>query len=136
MKSTFLIICSLLFAAAAIGAVYKWVDDEGNVHYSDTPPNDDKKETIDIAPPSPPETIIEEQDRSRQPKAEKEVLREGETDEVLQEEIGGAKQSVARYKTDIKCFTPLTEAWGGKIADTREGVMRQAFKNDEHKQLR
>ena len=135
MRSTFLIICSLLFAAVAIGAVYKWVDDEGNVHYGDTPPIDDEKETIDIAPPSPPKTIIEEQDRSRQRKVEEEVLQDGKTDEVLQEEIGGAKQPVARYTTDIKCFTPLTEAWGGRIADTREGVSRQPFKNDEHKQL-
>ena len=135
MRSTFLIICSLLFAAVAIGAVYKWVDDEGNVHYGDTPPKDQEKETIEIAPAPPPKTIIEEQDRDRLPKAEEEVLRDGETDEVLEDEIEAAKQPVARYPTDIKCFTPLTEAWGGRIADTREGVTRQPFKNDEHKQL-
>ena len=135
MRRTFLIICSLLFAAVAIGAVYKWVDEEGNVHYGDTPPKDQEKETIEIAPAPPPKTIIEEQDRDRQPKAEEEVLREGETDEVPQKEIEGAKQPVARYTTDIKCFTPVTEAWGGRIADTREGVTRQPFKNDEHEQL-
>lgn len=135
MRSTFLIICSLLFAAVAIGAVYKWVDDEGNVHYGDTPPKDQEKETIDIAPAPPPKTIIEEQDRAKQPKTEEEVLRDGETDEVLQEDVEAAKQPVARYTTDIKCFTPLTEAWGGRIADTREGVTREPFKNDEHKQL-
>lgn len=135
MKRTFLIIYSVLFAAVAIGAVYKWVDDEGNVHYGDIPPKDQEKETIEIAPAPPARTIIEEEDRATQPKAEEEVLREGETSEVQQEEVEGAKQPVARYTTDIKCFTPVTGAWGGRIADTREGVSRQPFKNDEHKQL-
>ena len=135
MRSTFLIICSLLFAAAAIGTVYKWVDDEGNVHYGDSPPKDQQRETIDIAPAPPPKTIIDELDRAKQPKAEEEVLRDGETDEALEDKIEGAKQPVARYATDIKCFTPLTEAWGGRIADTREGITRQPFKDDEHDQL-
>ena len=135
MRSTFLIICSLLFAAVAIGAVYKWVDDEGNVHYGDTPPNDHEQKTIEIAPAPPPKAIIDEQDRAKQPEAEEEVLPDGETDEVPEDEIEGAKQPVSRYATDIKCFAPLTEAWGGRIADTREGVTRQPFKNDEHDQL-
>ena len=135
MKSTLLIIYSLLFAAVALGAVYKWVDEEGNVHYGDTPPKGQEKETIDIAPAPLPKAIIDEQDRAKQPEAEEEVLPEGETDEVPEDEIEAAEQPVSRYPTDIKCFTPVTEAWGGRIADTREGVTRQPFKNDEHDQL-
>ena len=36
MRSTLLLICSLLFSGVVIGAVDKWVDEESNVQYGDT----------------------------------------------------------------------------------------------------
>lgn len=135
MSRTLLIIFSLLFAAVAIGAVYKWIDDEGNVHYGDTPPKGQEKESIDIAPTPPPKTITDAQGREKQPKAEKEVLRDGETEGDPDDGNKGAEQPISRFATDIKCFTPVTKSWGGRISDTREGVTRQPFKNDERDQL-
>ncbi|MEX0899269.1 MAG: DUF4124 domain-containing protein [Gammaproteobacteria bacterium] len=34
------VVCGAIFAAPATAQVYKWTDDEGRVHYSDTPPGD------------------------------------------------------------------------------------------------
>jgi hypothetical protein len=34
------VVCGALLAAPALAQVYKWTDDEGRVHYSDTPPTD------------------------------------------------------------------------------------------------
>ncbi len=38
MKGIVLSACLLLFATAAAGEIYKWVDDKGVVHYGDQPP--------------------------------------------------------------------------------------------------
>lgn len=34
------VFCGALLAAPAVAQVYKWTDDQGRVHYSDTPPTD------------------------------------------------------------------------------------------------
>lgn len=38
MKSGLLLLCFALLAAPALADVYRWVDADGKVHYSDTPP--------------------------------------------------------------------------------------------------
>lgn len=48
MKRIFLILCSLAFVVAAFGAVYKWVDEKGRVHYTDSPPEESKKQEVEI----------------------------------------------------------------------------------------
>jgi hypothetical protein len=40
----------LLALCFAVGAVYKWVDEQGNVHYSDTPPPGRESQVVPIAP--------------------------------------------------------------------------------------
>ncbi len=44
-----LLIAGMLFAATASAQqVYRWVDENGRVHFSDKPPTDAKAETVDI----------------------------------------------------------------------------------------
>ena len=47
----FFLVCALLPALAA-GQTYRWVDEKGQVHYTQVPPKDRKSETV--APPTPP----------------------------------------------------------------------------------
>jgi hypothetical protein len=66
MKKVILIICIMAIAGISLGAIYKWVDDEGRVHYSDKPTDKHKTKEIDVEPaPSP-----EEMDKARK-RAEK-----------------------------------------------------------------
>ena len=44
------IIAALVLLALATGTVYKWVDEQGRVHYSDTPPPDQKAKVVEMAP--------------------------------------------------------------------------------------
>jgi hypothetical protein len=47
----------MAIAPISLGAVYKWVDEKGRVHYSDKPTDTRKAEEVDIEPgPSPEET--------------------------------------------------------------------------------
>lgn len=47
-------ICLLLFSISAHGALNKWVDADGNVHYSDEPPpaNAKVQKTLSVPPPA------------------------------------------------------------------------------------
>ena len=51
-QASVFIVCSLLLCAtAAAQQVYRWVDENGVVHYSDQPPPDDRAETVDLEVP-------------------------------------------------------------------------------------
>ena len=43
-----LFIASLLFSAVAGAEFYKWTDDKGNVHFTDTPPKGKKVEQLEL----------------------------------------------------------------------------------------
>lgn len=47
-----LVLAALLLAAQPVAAaIYKWVDEQGNVHYSQTPPLDREAQTLSAPPP-------------------------------------------------------------------------------------
>lgn len=54
----------LLAGSLSAAEVYKWVDENGVVHYTDTPPERQQAEQVEIAPPAatpPPEASAPEQ---------------------------------------------------------------------------
>ncbi len=68
MKTLTMLFMSALLATlmqtAAADQVYRWVDKDGHVHYSQTPPSstDVNAQTVNIAPPAPdPTTLRNEQ---------------------------------------------------------------------------
>lgn len=57
LKNPLVLTMVILFSAVSIGAgIYKWVDEKGVTHYSDTPASDQKSKKIEASPP--PETGI------------------------------------------------------------------------------
>jgi hypothetical protein len=56
------LLVALLFVA---GAVYKWVDDQGNVHYSDKPPPGREAQVVPLAPGPTPEQQAQAEQRLR-----------------------------------------------------------------------
>jgi len=44
------IVAAIVLLLLATGGIYKWVDKDGRVHYSDTPPPDQKAQVIETAP--------------------------------------------------------------------------------------
>ena len=44
----FLFVASLLFSAASSAEFYKWTDEKGNVHFTDTPPPGQKAEELEL----------------------------------------------------------------------------------------
>lgn len=50
MGSLFLFFCICSFHSISQAEIYKWVDERGVIHFSDTPPNDKKVEILPEAP--------------------------------------------------------------------------------------
>lgn len=51
MKTPLLLLMMLVFSGNAAAAMYKWVDEDGNVHYTQTPPPADVRQAETIKPP-------------------------------------------------------------------------------------
>jgi type IV secretory pathway VirB10-like protein len=63
MRLIALLCFGALSLAAAAEGMYKWVDENGKTHYSDSPPPDDKKATkIDIKPTPPSGPVTQQPD--------------------------------------------------------------------------
>ena len=59
------LVLSLSFTGASFAELYKWVDEEGNVHYGDCPPADCKAEQIETAPGPSKEKIQRARERTQ-----------------------------------------------------------------------
>ena len=57
MKRTLLFAISLFIVMISFGAAYKWVDEKGRVHYTDTAPEKQIKQEIEIKPGPTPEEV-------------------------------------------------------------------------------
>ena len=63
-----LVICLGLWSGPALGAIYKWVDENGKVHYSDQPPPEESSQELDIESDSSSTTpsLSDEEHRQKQ----------------------------------------------------------------------
>ncbi len=72
IRSSLLIGATLLLAAASMAAsadqVYRWVDKDGHVHYSQTPPASTgvNAQTVNITPPAPDPTTLQNEQKLAQ----------------------------------------------------------------------
>ena len=63
MKNILILLFSIVTVSAVFGAVYKWVDDKGKIHYTDELPPGHKSKEIAIEPGPDPEKAKEALDR-------------------------------------------------------------------------
>jgi uncharacterized protein DUF4124 len=71
-KSSYLLVCCLsLCSQYAIAAMYKWVDDEGNTHYTQSPPPGDIEKEIIKPPPGIDSELSQKQQEDRKERLDK-----------------------------------------------------------------
>ena len=105
MRKYFLLFVMLAIAVATVGStIYKWVDEKGVAHYSETPPSGKKVDKVDISPP-PPKEVTEEAQRKLQRLREELRQRDAEREEATkrQEETEAAanREALARKQRCI-----------------------------------
>lgn len=127
---TLLILCTALCSATAFAAkIYKWVDNEGNVHYGERPPSEQAKElslpksvtTPRGAPAeqgtSKGEGFLETLDKERKQQSEEQAK------QAEEQKVRKANCAIARRQE-------ATLAIGGRIAEVDEKGERR-FLSDE-----
>ena len=81
----------MAIAVISLGAVYKWIDEEGHVHYSDKPTEIYKSKEVDIEPGPSPEEI-------KRANEEAEVLKQRSHEESISDQFEKEKKLAEKNK--------------------------------------
>ena len=128
------LVLSLAFTGASFAELYKWVDEEGHVHYGDCPPADCKAEQIETAPGPSEEEIKRSRERSEwliQKQKQREDARK------IEREIKLKKADKRRVELKKRCKVLRSRLFLLKqpgvltIADDEGNVMRPTDKQRE-----
>ncbi|MEM7209169.1 MAG: DUF4124 domain-containing protein [Pseudomonadota bacterium] len=96
--SALLCACSSLFISQSLAAVYKWVDEDGQIHFSDKPPAQRESESVTIkATPSTDAASLEQRRKTQQ-----ETL-ESLTQARKEREQKSAEKAAAKQKRKQDC---------------------------------
>ncbi|MCG8494853.1 MAG: DUF4124 domain-containing protein [Enterobacterales bacterium] len=104
--TTLILVC--LTTSHAWSQVYKWVDENGKVHFGDQPPNKEKAETIDLPeqPVSEVPTVTDAERRERQKRLvkalEEERLEKQKAKEEKKKKEAKRKTYCAQLKARVK----------------------------------
>lgn len=90
------LLTALIACPAAAGEVYRWVDGDGKVHFSDTPPLQRKAEKVDIRPVMPSDPAAASRGKSWQQQVEESNLRRHRQEKQENAEERGRRQAEQR----------------------------------------
>lgn len=106
-----LLTVALLLSFSVNAQIYKWVDDNGQTHYSQEPPASGEAQQMDVPPPPPidpdeaqkeVDDLIEQQQAAEkaQQEAEKEAQQEAEQEAIKQENCRIARENLRQYQNN------------------------------------
>ncbi len=128
MRTLFFLLLSLALAQPALARLYRWVDEEGKVHYSDRlPPAAVKNPHAQLDDRG---LVIEKQGRAKTPE---EIAREEELKRLREEQKRQLEEQKARDKVLLNTFRSEDDiilARDGKLA-TYDAQIRIAYTNIE-----
>jgi len=118
MKTRLCLIAFLIASAPAQAQLYKWVDEQGKVHYSDTPPAEKSKSKQTLNIPNQPAAPAasdnkswqeKEQDFQKRRTSEAEAATKKQKEEqeakTKQENCAKAQQSLSQLQTNAPVYT-------------------------------
>jgi hypothetical protein len=111
----------LLPAASALAAIYRWYDDAGNVHYSDTPPKVSNYEQLPdfvIAPKPSPTPTTDPGFWRRMPKDPAEVAAKEALEKERFTRCVRAQHRLVQLERDKRAYPPVTQ--GAERHDDRK----------------
>jgi hypothetical protein len=130
VSGVLVLLSGLFFVQTGFAEIYKWVDEEGNVHFGDCPPSSCASEEVRIAPTPPNQTKEETQERFKRLKAYQEKLGKNR-----KKDLNRTGKSEASPPPDAECFSSLTEAWNGKLPDIHEEIKPSPLSKAELQRL-
>ena len=128
MRVLFFLLLALILTQPSLARLYKWVDEEGNVHYSDKiPPSAVKNPHAELDQRG---LVIEKKARAKTPE---EIAREAELKRLREEQQRMLEEQKARDKVLLNTFRSEDDillARDGKLA-TYDAQIRIAYTNIE-----
>lgn len=120
------VIASVPLSTASFAQIHKWVDANGRVHYSDTPPPQKAKTSTELtmrkykqAPVSTPTTVTEESTNKKpgtnKPNAESERTKQ------LEAELKAQKDAQKKQRCETLSKSKDNLAMGGRIYEMKDG---------------
>ncbi|HET9679430.1 MAG TPA: DUF4124 domain-containing protein [Gammaproteobacteria bacterium] len=110
-----ILLLTLLFVLPASAQVYRWVDDQGKVHYSDTPPPSEQAEALNI-------------DSGERVPAEEETAADEKTADEIQTPIA---QTLAEKRCELAKITLATYREVDTLVKADEEGNKQALSDEE-----
>lgn len=99
-----LVVAVAALAALAVGPIYKWVDEQGNVHYSDQPPPEERESEELVLLPAPDEDeVLAAQARLDRLLAEQQAGREDRATEREQRRLQQELEEAQRVQRLRRC---------------------------------
>lgn len=114
-RARFLPIILLLVVTATLAQIYKWVDEQGGVHFGDRPPEDADAEDVELPEGPSQETISKAQEELRkhlEARDATEAAGAGEDERAANgeaERAGNDVQAGFAVEKRIHCFAPLSD---------------------------
>jgi hypothetical protein len=112
------IACAALMASGLVtaGEIYKWTDEDGNVHYEDRPVGKTDMEHVDIVSRSTDNTVVQARvDADRQARAAKRQVAAEAPPEMSKEEIRAEQQArqekCQMYRDRLQAFLRSTRLY-------------------------
>lgn len=139
-----LISAALLLAAAGFAAsadqVYRWVDKDGHVHYSQTPPSSTgvNAQTVNIAPPAPDPTTLrneaelakELQDKNKQDqKSQEQAQQDAQQKAIQKQNCDALRQRLALLTQTGRVATVDAQGNRTYLADDEKAKQEQDLQN-------
>ena len=135
----------LLLSAGAAAGVYRWVDAQGNVHYTDKPNGDAQKLEIESRPTDPARIATQreasqKQHSEHQENRQKQLADEKEADAKAQDDAKAratnctkAQERLERYETAHRLYKPLPDGEREYLTSDEIDTARADAKTDRDK---
>ncbi|WP_438971369.1 DUF4124 domain-containing protein [Methylophaga sp.] len=133
-KQICLTLFTVMISFSVSAEIFKWKDEDGQTHYSQTPPPSVQAETVDVPPPPPinpdqareeVQALIDKQQEAEQAEQAKQQQRE---EEAQQEAIREENCRIAREN-----FTTYKNNPGRRLVDAEGNVTRMVEEERQQK---
>ena len=125
MKKLFLISFLFIFASSASASIYKWVDEKGVTHYSESPPPGKEARTINLQPP-PPKEVTEQAIQELQEQELESEKRDTERQEAKQ------KKKAAEESARVEALNRQQRCIRARENLETLRIKRPVYRLDEH----
>ena len=130
--AAFSIVIGLITTPLANAEIYRWVDEQGNIHFGDCPPADCEAAAVPSTAEPSAAAVREARERAKRLQEYQRQMSESRRNRTAESRPAQDPSSLARIPSDLPCFSSLSNTWDDLIPDVRGNVQRRPLKGIEY----